>query len=303
MFSKSLHFLSRILPDRIYLNVVYHHHFGRNINFKSPKTYNEKLQWLKLYDRNPRYVELVDKHTVKDYVKKIIGEKYVIPTLGIWNNVEDIDFSKLPDSFVLKCTHDSGGIVVCKEKTSFDINQAKKILKKHLRINYFYGGREWPYKGIKPKIIAEPYIIDAETNELRDYKLFTFDGATKALFIASDRLTEGEETKFDFFDEHGCHLDIKNGHPNAHPTPLLPKKLDLMKELATKLAKGIPHVRVDFYEANDKVYFGEMTFYHFSGFVPFQPEQWDYKFGSWIKLPAKKSNCTRKKNRNEASHD
>lgn len=270
--------------DENYIKHVFKAHMGYEPDLVSPKTYNEKIQWLKLNDRNPEYINMVDKYEAKKYVGNIIGEEYIIPTLGVWDSFDQIDFHVLPRQFVLKCTHDSGGIVICKDKSKFDINAAKKRLNNNLKRNYFYEGREWPYKDIKPRIMAEEYREDKQTGDLRDYKYFVFNGVAKALFVATDR-QKGEETKFDFFDMEYNHLPLQNGHPNAPIIPPKPSQFNKMKELSEKLGKGIPHVRVDFYEVNNQVLFGELTFSHWSGFVPFIPEKWDYIFGNWIELP------------------
>jgi hypothetical protein len=259
---------------------------GKKLNLTNPQTYNEKIQWLKLYDHNPAYTEMVDKYEAKRYVAKIIGDEYIIPTLGVWQRFDDIDFNRLPDQFVLKCTQDSGGIYICKDKNNFNRQEARKKIESSLKTNYFYEHREWPYKNVKPRIIAEKYMEDSATQELRDYKFFAFNGEPKAVFIAKDRLKD-EETKFDFFDMDFNHLDFTNGHPNAPVLPEKPVNFELMKTLAARLSMNIPHVRVDFYEVNGKVYFGELTFSHWSGIVPFEPEKWDYIFGEWITLPQK----------------
>lgn len=277
--------ISQVIPDKAYIKLKFRANMKRKPNLKAPQTFNEKLQWLKLYDRNPRYTEMVDKYAVKKYVADKIGEQYIIPTLGVWDRVEDIDFESLPDQFVLKCTHDSGGLVICRDKSKLDIEQAKKTLKKALASDFYYLGREWPYKNVKPRIIAEQYMEDSKTAELRDYKFFCFDGEVKALFIASERQKIGEEVKFDFFDTEFNHLDFRHGHPNSPNCPKKPETFDEMKRLAAVLSPDIPQVRVDFYEVDGKVYFGELTFFHHGGFVPFTPEEWDYRFGEWIKLP------------------
>ena len=277
--------LLNLLSDKAYLKFTYRVKFGRRLDLDDPKTYNEKLQWLKLFNRKPDYTTMVDKYAVKDYVAEKIGEKYIIPTLGVWDSFEDIDFDKLPDQFVLKCTHDSGGLAICRDKSSFDKNAAKEKIEKSLKYNYYKkGGREWPYKDVPRRIIAEQYMEDEKTQELRDYKFFCFDGEVKALFIASERYSN-EETKFDFFDADFNHLPFTNGHPNAKVLPEKPVCFEEMKELAAKLSVGIPQARIDFYEVNGKVYFGEITFFHWGGMKPFDPEEWDYKFGEWIKLP------------------
>lgn len=269
----------QILKDKYYFR------FHKPLNLDNPQTYNEKLQWLKLHDRRPEYTEMVDKYLAKSYVRERIGDEYIIPTLGVWDKFEDIDFGKLPNEFVLKCTHDSGGLVICKDKRHFDYNAAKVKIKKCLKRNYFYVGREWPYKNVEPRILAETYMEDKTFNELRDYKFFCFNGSVKMLFVATNRQSVTEETKFDFFDSDFNHLNITNGHDCNSIDVKKPLNFELMKSLAEKLSNGIPHLRVDFYEVDGKPYFGELTFFHWSGLVPFNPPEWDYTLGSWIKLP------------------
>lgn len=273
------------LSDRLFIYLEYYACMGKCLSLKNPITFNEKLQWLKLNDRNPLYTKMVDKVAAKEYVANIIGERYIIPTLGVWDKPEDIDFDKLPDQFVLKVTHDSGGLVICKDKTLFDRNKAIEKLKNSLKRDYYSVHREWPYKDVQKRVLAEAYMEDASTQELRDYKFFTFNGKVKLMFVASDRQTVGEETKFDFFDREYNFIDLRNGHPNSVNLPAKPKNYGLMIEFAEKLSQGIPHVRVDFYEVNGKVYFGEITFSHWSGLVPFDPPEWDKKMGEWLVLP------------------
>ncbi|MBE6646422.1 MAG: glycosyl transferase [Ruminococcaceae bacterium] len=278
---------AKLFSDSFFLRCEYKHVFDKKLNLEDPKTYNEKIQWLKLYDRKPEYSRMVDKYEAKKYVAEKIGDEYIIPTLGVWDKFDDIDFNSLPSQFVLKCTHDSGGLVICKDKSKFDVETARKKINWSLNRKYFYAHREWPYKNVRPRIIAERYMEDSVTEELRDYKFFCFDGQVKALFIASDRTSVTEETKFDFFDADYTHLPFTNGHPNAAIQPAKPQNFELMKKLSQKLSSNIPHVRVDFYECNGKVYFGELTFSHWSGIVPFDPPEWDKTFGDWIKLPEK----------------
>ena len=280
--------LLKFLSDKVYLKLIYEARIGKKLNFKNPISYNEKLQWLKLYDRNPEYINMVDKYEVKDYIIQKLGEKYVIPTLGVWDKFDDIDFDLLPNQFVLKCTHDSGGLVICKDKSTLDKVKAKEKIEQSIKTNYFWRGREWPYKNLKPRIIAEKYMVDESGYELKDYKFFCFNGEVKALFVAKDRQKVGEETKFDFFDENFNHLPFTNGHPNSEPPYFKPEGFEEMKVLAEKLSKDIPHVRVDFYNINGKIYFGELTFFHWSGLMPFEPNEWDYKFGEWLILSENK---------------
>ena len=274
------------LSDEKYLKKVFYANMGKKLDLNNPATYSEKLQWQKLYDRRPEYTMMVDKIEVKKYVAEKLGEQYIIPTLGTWDDPDKIDFDALPERFVLKCNHNSGkGMVICKDKQSLDLPAVREGLKQGLEQDYYLKGREWPYKDVKRRILAEAYMEDEKTAELRDYKFFCFNGETKMLFIASDRQKADEETKFDFFDMDYNLLPFTNGHPNAKIPPQKPECFEEMKALAAKLSEGIPQVRVDFYEVNGRVYFGEMTFFHWSGFMPYDPEEWDYKMGEWIKLP------------------
>jgi len=276
----------RVLPDKAFLKMAYKAKLGRKLNLKNPQTFNEKLQWLKLYDRNPKYNQMVDKHLAKEYVASVIGEEYIIPTLGVWDNANEIDFDSLPNEFVLKCNHNSGkGMCICKDKSKLDFDEVRKNLNDGLKENYYKNYREWPYKDVNRKIIAEKYMVDESGYELKDYKFFCFDGEVKYLFIAKDRENKNVETKFDFFDENFNHLPITNGHPNSEPPYFKPDGFDKMKELASKLSKGIPQLRVDFYNINGQIYFGELTFFHWSGLVPFDPPKYDKIFGDNIKLP------------------
>ena len=274
--------LMSILPDRFYVSLKYFYRFHKFPNLKNPKTYNEKLQWMKLNDHNELYHTLADKYEVKKYVENLIGSEYVIKTLGVYDSFDEIDFNSLPDMFVLKCTHDSGGLVICKDKSKLDKENARKIIESSLKTNYFYHSREWAYKDLKPRIIAEEY-IETRNGDLPDYKFFCFDGKARALYVATGRHTESGVC-FDFFDENFSHLPFYNSHPNSKNKIDKPTGFDKMKELAEKLSVGMPHVRVDLYDIDGKVYFGEYTFYHMSGFQPFKPEEWDYTFGSWIDL-------------------
>ena len=276
------------IPSKMWISYRFKKKMGYPMDWKNPKTYSQKLQWLKVYDKNPLYTTLVDKYEVKKYIAEKIGEEYVIPTLGVWDSFDEIDFDALPDQFVLKCTHDSGGLIICRDKSKLDIESARKMFKMCLSRNPYDVSREWPYKNVVPRIIAEAYMEDEKTAELRDYKFFAFDGEVKALFIASERASETEETKFDFFDADFNHLPFTNGHPNAKIPPEKPENFEEMKKLAAKLSEGLPQARIDFYEVNGKTYFGEITFFHWGGTKPFDPAEWDYTFGSWIQLPEKR---------------
>ena len=272
--------------DEKYVKKMYKYKMNEELNLKKPQTYSEKLQWLKLYDRNPIYTKMVDKYEVKDYVSKIIGDEYIIPTLGVWDKFDDIDFNSLPNQFVLKCTHDSGGLVIVTDKKNFDKKAAKTKINHCLKRNYYTNTREWPYKGVKPRIIAEEYMVDESGYELKDYKFFCFNGKCKAMFIATDRNSDNE-TCFDFYDLEFNHLPFTNGHPNSNKEIEKPENFEKMIKLAEKISQNIIQCRVDFYNINGKIYFGEVTFFHWGGLKPFKPKEWDYKFGSWIHLPEK----------------
>lgn len=276
-----------MISDSTYLKWHYYFNMRRFPNLISPKTYNEKLQWLKINDHNLLYTKMVDKLLVKDLVEKKIGGKHVIKTLGVWETPESIDWNTLPDKFVLKTTQGGGnvGVVVCKNKQKFDKHAAINSLRKGLSLDLYKKSREWPYKNVKPMVFAEEYMED-EFGELRDYKFFCFNGKVKMLFVATDR-QKREEPFFNFFDENYTPLNLKQGHPVNTIIPEKPKGYEKMVEIAEKLSEGIPHVRIDLYIINGDVYFGEYTFYHFGGVVPFEPNGWDEKIGSWLDLPSK----------------
>lgn len=268
--------------DRNLISIKYRISMGRPLNWKNPQTFTEKLNWLKLYDHNPIYPKIVDKWEVMDFVKERIGEEYCVKKYGIWNSFDEIDFDALPNRFVLKCTHDSGGVVICKDKASFDKDSARKKLETSLKRNYYLFSREWQYKEIKPRILAEEYLEDSNSKDLPDYKFFCFDGEVKFLYVATGR-GEGK-TCFDFFDTEYNHLPVRQHYPNAATPPEKPECYDEMLELAKKLSKGFKHVRVDFFMVNGKVYFGELTLTHMAGYHPFEPTEYDEIFGRYLHL-------------------
>ncbi len=273
-----------LLPTKMWLSYRFKKKMGYPMDWKNPKTYNEKLQWLKLYDKNPFYTTLVDKYEVKKYIAEKFGEEYIIPTLGVWNSFDEIDFDALPDQFVLKCTHDSGGVLIVRDKAKFDKKSARKMFRVALNRNNYSVNREWPYKNVKPRIIAETYMEDEKTTDLKDYKFFCFGGEAKALLIASDR---EHDLRMDFFDRNFEHLPFRRRHDNAEITPSKPEGFESMLELAEKMAQGLTHVRVDLYNVSGKIYFGELTFFPAGGLGSFDPFEWDYTFGEWIALPEK----------------
>lgn len=272
------------LPDEPFLKLRYRIEMGKKLNLKNPQTFNEKLQWLKLYDRKPEYTKMVDKYEVRKYIAEKIGEEYLIPLLGVWDSFDEIDFDKLPNQFVLKCTHDSGGLVICKDKSQLDIAAAKKKIEKCLKRNFYYITREWPYKNVKPRIIAEKYMVTEDGQEIKDFKVHNFNGKPEFILVCDGRFSPEGLTE-DFYDTSWKHMNISRlDIPNKQEHHPKPQTLEKMIELSESLAKSIPFVRTDFYEVSDKIYFGEITFFPASGLKGFVPMEWDYKWGKLIKL-------------------
>ena len=276
-----------LFPDKLWLSCYFRKRTGYKMDWKNPKTFNQKLQWLKVYDRKPLYTTLVDKYQVKKYVAEKIGEEYIIPTLGVWDGFDEIDFDSLPDQFVLKCTHDSGGLAIVRDKAKFDKEKARKQFKLALSRNPYSVTREWPYKNVKPRIIAEQYMEDNTTHELRDYKFFCFDGMVGFFKIDFDRYVAH---RANYYDRGGNLLPFGEiVCPPCFEQKLdMPIRLSKMISMAEKLATDSIFLRVDFYEVNGQVYFGEITFFPASGMGPFVPDEWDRKLGEWIQLPKKK---------------
>ena len=270
------------MDDEKYLKLMYRCCFGKKLDLQNPKTFNDKLQWLKLYNRKPEYVKLADKYAVNTYVRDTVGEEYLIPTLGVWSSPEEIEFQTLPNQFVLKCTHDSDSAIVCRNKNMLDTKAITVKLKRYMKRNYFFFAREWPYFYIEPRIIAQPYLTDKSGTAVKDYKFLCFQGKVKALYVISDRFTD---IRHDYFDADYHHISLQIHYPNADITPEKPKSFDQMIQLAEKLSQGFCHVRVDFYEADGRIYFGELTFFHWGGIEAFEPESYDEMFGEWIHLP------------------
>ena len=273
------------LGDETYIKWRYRLIFNKRLDIENPISFNEKLQWLKLYDRNFEYTKMVDKYEAKKYVASIIGEKYIIPTIGIYDKFNDIDFEKLPKQFVIKCTHDSGGLIICKDKDKFDKNAARKKINKSLKRNYYYSGREWPYKTVKPRIIVEKYMTDENSSSMKDYKFFCFNGVPKIMYL-SEGLENHKTAAMSFFDMNFELVNCKRkDYKLLKYQPSKPRNFEKMKEFASLLSSGIPHLRVDFYEINGELFFGELTFYTNSGMIPFENEEWDLKMGKWVELP------------------
>lgn len=287
-------FLYEHESDKAYITKKYQSKFGRKPDLRNPLTFNEKLQWLKLYHRRPLFTKMVDKCAVRGYIAERVGAEYLIPSLGVWDDPDQIDFDTLPNQFVLKCTHNSGkGTCICQDKSTLDIEWAKRELREGLAQNYYLTSREWPYKNVPRRIVGEQFMVDVSnqdpTKALIDYKVFTFNGEPKLIYVYQSAHTEqgGKpvNTYCDVFDLDWNLVPIKQNFGNDPVTPAKPQNLDLMLDLSRKLSSGIPFLRVDFYEISGRVYVGEMTFYSWAGFEPFHPEEWDYTLGSWITLP------------------
>ena len=280
-------FLIGIIPDKIFLTLKYYKNLGKFPNWNNPVTFNEKLQWLKLYDRRPIYTQMVDKFEAKKYVANIIGEEYIIPTLGVWEKGEDINFDSLPNQFVLKTTHDSGSIVICKDKNVLDKKSAISTMNKSLKRNFYATTREWPYKNVKPRIIAEKYMVDESGIELKDYKFFCFNGKPNFLKVDYNRNINHQANYYDLdwkiqpFYEEVC-------PSNKNINIVMPNNFHDMIEIARKLAINIPFVRIDLYTVKNQIYFGEITFFPNSGVGKFSPKEWDWKLGELLILPKEK---------------
>lgn len=272
------------MPDDVYLHKLYKASMGKELDLVNPKTFNEKLQWLKLYNRRKEYTKMVDKYEVRNYIADTIGQEYLIPLIGVWENPKAIDFSILPEQFVIKCTHNSGlGMTICKNKSILDISTTKRNLHRGWKQDYFKLNREWPYKDVTHRIIAEKYMDDGR-GQLRDYKFHCFNGKCEFILVCDNRFASTGVTE-DFYSPDWEHLDIKRpGIKNTDTIQNCPEKLTEMINLAEKLSEGIPFVRIDFYLVNHMVYFGEITFFPASGLKGFVPEEWDLRFGELIQL-------------------
>ena len=274
------------MPHKQYLKLLYFAKMKKSLNIDNPKTYNEKLQWLKLYDRNPEYTQMVDKYEVRKYISETIGEEYLIPLLGVYNTYDDIKFDQLPNQFVLKPNHTSGNVFICKDKSKIDYMSLKKEVDMWLKREYFWIHREWPYKNVESRIICEKYMVDESGTELKDYKFMCFNGKVKCSFVCLNRyLPTG--LNVDFYDMDWNPMPFERHYPRSGTIIPKPKTFDKMVRFAEKLSKDIPFVRVDFYEINGQLYFGELTFSPGSGYEEFTPESYDYLLGSWLGLPSK----------------
>ena len=270
------------MPDEEYLKRMYKCEMGRELDLQNPKTLTEKMQWLKLYDRNPEYTALSDKYEAKSRIAALIGEEYVIPTLGVWDDVGDIDFDMLPEKFALKCTHDSGSVLLCMDRKRFSIPAARRKLTRSLRRNFYFQAREWCYKDIKPRIIAEPYLTDESGSELKDYKIFCFNGNPEYVEVDFNRFIKHKLNPYDFDWNPLNFCDTsKNDYSADIPRP---ERLDDMREIARTLSRGKKLLRVDFYSIGSRIYVGELTFYPGGGFIHFDPPEVDYRYGALLRL-------------------
>ncbi|MFR2795613.1 ATP-grasp fold amidoligase family protein [Romboutsia timonensis] len=277
--------ISRFIPDRIYINLMFYKHFKRKVNFKNPKTLNEKVQWLKINDRKEEYTNLSDKYKVREYISNVLGEEYLIPLIGVWNSVDEIKYDDLPEQFVLKCNHDSKSVYICKDKSKFDFNDVKSKIEKKLKINAYWYGREWQYKNIKPCIIAEKYMVDESQVELKDYKIMCFNGKADSIMFCYNR--HNGDTRFKFFDLDWNELPYIRDEKNPDKDYIVPKpkSLNKMIEIAEILSKGLDFVRIDLYEISGKIYFGEITLHNASGLDKDITLEADYLLGEKLKLP------------------
>ena len=273
--------INNLLPDKVFLKILYRVNFDKKLDLKQPKTFNEKLNFLKLYDRNINYVNMVDKYEAKKYFSNLCGEQHVIKTLGIYKKIEDIDFSKLPNQFVIKTTHDSGGVFIVKDKKDCDFNLLKQKISKRLKINYFKKYREWPYKKIKPRILIEEFVRCNEA-VLPVYKFFCFNGKVKIIQAIQNDKTQIET--IDYYNENWEKLNLKQNFPNSESGLKKPANFSDMVRMAEKLSVGFPFLRIDFYNADDNILFSEFTFYSDAGIIKFEPEEWDSILGSYIDL-------------------
>lgn len=271
------------MPEERIIKIMYKIKMNKDIDLEKPTTFNEKMQWLKLYDRKDEYTIMVDKYEARNYIADKVGKEYLVPLLGVWDNFDEISFDDLPNQFVLKTTHDSGGVIVCQNKSELNWEKARKKINKCLKTNYYYRGREYPYKNIKPRIIAEKYLASPE-GDLKDFKIMCFNGKPKIILTCSERFYDSG-LKLDFFDTEWNHLDVcrpkasNSSHKIERPT-----HLEEMLFISKEIAKDMSFVRVDFFEVNNKIYLGEITLYPSSGFEAFVPESFDNILGNILEL-------------------
>jgi len=273
--------IKKCMPDKAFVKMMYKLTTNEKLDLKNPVTFNEKISWLKLYDKNPLYTKLADKYEVRKYVADIIGEQHLIPLIGVWDTFDEIDFESFPDRFVLKCTHDSASVIICKDKKEFDFASAKASITNALKWNYFYEGREWPYKNIVPRVIAEHYIEDSN-KQLWDYKFFCFNGEVKLIQVDCDRFTGH---KRNLYTLDWTMLPVEYNYPNTPYEIAKPSNLESMMEIASKLSHNLRFVRMDLYSKDEEILFGEFTFYPDGGRCRFTPNNLNFEMGAWLEIP------------------
>lgn len=279
---KIKYFVKKLIPTKWYIMIQYKYYYGKKLNLKNPKLLSEKIQWLKLYNKNPEYIHLIDKYEVRKHISNIIGEQHLNPLLGLYNSFEEINFDILPNEFVLKPNHTSGDIFICRDKSKIDLEQLEKQVNKWIKINFYWAHREWPYKNIKPKILCEKFMIDEGIQELMDYKFMCFHGKPKFCVVCLNR---NVNVNMDIYDMKWERMPFRWTFPNSRKSIPQPINFEKMIEISKQLSKNIPLVRVDLYEVNGQIFFGELTFYPCSGFINFIPQKYDKIFGSWLELP------------------
>lgn len=287
MFYSFMVHTAGLYTDKFFIKRQFKHAMHCNLNLENPVTFQEKLQWLKLYDRKPEYTKMADKYLAKDFIQTRIGAQYVIPTIAVYDHAKDIDYDSLPEKFIMKTTHDSGTVVICRNKSLLNIKKTNSYLNRRLKVKYYLKEREWPYKDIKPRIIIEK-LLGSDEDDLMDYKFYCFNGTPKLLTVISNRWGSGGH-KADFYDMEGKKVSITQpGYNSSEITPRLPIVFDKMKELAQQLSKNIPQIRVDFYYTGGQIYVGELTFFDSGGYLTFIPEKYNKILGDWIDLPTTK---------------
>lgn len=272
------------MSDERFVRKSFELRMGKKVNLENPVTLNDKLQWLKLHDRRPIYTIMADKYRAREYITEKIGSEYTVPLYGVWKNVDDIDFDSLPDSFVIKCNHDCGGLSICRDKNTFDVESAKKKLSRSMSRNYYTIGREWQYKNIKPVILAEKLLFNSDGSPLVEYDFFCFNGNVRMVSCAWGERDRGEVHYNDFYDEHFNRLDLNCYYPSSDVIHEKPVWFDQMKELAVKLAGDRAFLRVDIYVCDNRPYIGELTFHHWGGMGAYEPIEWNSTLGSWLDI-------------------
>ena len=276
--------VSSLFSDKLYIKLLYYLYIGRKLDLESPQSFNEKLNWEKLYYRHPLMPKLVDKYDAKAYVREKIGDEHVVPNYGVWNTPEEVDFDSLPNQFVLKCTHNSGtGMYICRDKSKMDVEQVKEGLRRGLEERFYMRAREWAYKDAKPRIIADKFLDDHSGAEIQDYKFLCFDGVPRYVYQS----VKGKNIYENWYDMDFKPVDINNSFPRKYPEFEKPKGFEKMKELAAKLSAGFPHVRIDFFDVDGHVYFAEFAFYNWAGIMPFKDYKMDLELGEYFTLPEK----------------